>query len=117
VGPYLVGRQLLARAPEEALPHLRRACDDDAPPPGPGARPDAGALPPLYERECRRMVAEAAYRLGDFARARASLTLLASEAETEAEQARALDMRARVAWAESRRRGPIGASAAEVPAR
>ena len=106
VGPYLLGRQLLARAPEEALPYLRRACDERAPP-GPVARADAGALPPLFERECRRMVAEAAYRLGDFARARAALTLLSSEAETEAEAQRALDMRSRVAWAASRRRGPI----------
>ena len=56
------------------------------------------------------MVAEAAYRLGDFERARAALTLLAGEAEGEAEQLRALDMRARVAWAASRRRGPIAAA-------
>ena len=54
------------------------------------------------------MVAEAAYRLGDFGRARAALTLLAGEAEGEAEQLRALDMRARVEWAASRRHGPVG---------
>jgi hypothetical protein len=107
VGPYLVGRQLLGRAPSEALPYLRRACDDEAPLP---ARATADALPPLFERECRRMVAEVAYRMGDFDRARAALTLLAGEAEGEAEQLRALDMRARVAWAASRRRGPIAAA-------
>jgi hypothetical protein len=106
IGPYLLGRQLLGRAPEEALPFLRRACDDEAPLP---ARADAAALPPLFERECRRMVAEAAYRLGDFERARAALTILAGEAEGEAEQLRALDMRARVAWAASSRHGPVGA--------
>jgi hypothetical protein len=106
VGPYLLGRQLLGRAPAQALPFLRRACDDEAPLPG---RAADDALPPLYERECRRMVAEAAYRLGDFERARAALTLLAGEAESEAEQLRALDMRARVAWASSRRHGPVGA--------
>ncbi|HSZ84247.1 MAG TPA: hypothetical protein VLA14_18305 [Polyangia bacterium] len=111
LGPYLLGRQLLARAPEQALPYLRRACDDEAP----GARPDAGALPPLFARECRRMVAEGAYRLGDFGRARAALTLLANEADSEAEQLRAADMRARVAWAAARRRGPIGGAPAGSP--
>jgi hypothetical protein len=105
IGPYLLGRQLLARAPEQALPFLRRACDDQAAP----ARGDVDALPPLFERECRRMVAEAAYRLGDFDRARNALTILAGEADGEAEQLRALDMRARVTWAASRRHGPIGA--------
>jgi hypothetical protein len=105
VGPYLLGRQLLGRDPAQALPFLRRACDDTAPL---GAREEAGALPPLFERECRRMIAEADYRLGDFERARAALTLLASEAEGEAERLRALDMRARVAWAAARRRGPVG---------
>jgi hypothetical protein len=104
VGPYLLGRQLLGRAPEQALPFLRRACDEEAPAPGRAA----DALPPLFERECRRMVAEAAYRLGDFERARGVLTLLAGEAEGEAEQLRALDMRARVDWAAARRQGPIG---------
>ena len=104
VGPYLLGRQLLARAPEQALPFLRRACDDEAPLP---ARADADGLPPLFERECRRMVAEAAYRLGDFARARVALTILAGETDGDAERLRALDMRARVMWAASRRHGPV----------
>ncbi len=104
VGPYLLGRQLLPRAAEQALPFLRRACDDEAPLP---TRADADALPPLFERECRRMLAETAYRLGEFARARAALTLLAGETESEAEQLRALDMRERVAWAASRRHGPV----------
>jgi hypothetical protein len=105
VGPYLLARQLLGRAPAQALPYLRRACGDEAPPPGDAA---PGALPPLFERECRRLVADAAYRLGDFERARVALTILADEAGGEAERLRALDMRARVAWAASRRQGPIG---------
>jgi tetratricopeptide (TPR) repeat protein len=109
LGPYLVGRQLLARAPEQALPFLRRACDDDVAP-SPRKR-EADALPPLFERECRRMVAEAAYRLGDFERARVALTRLAAEADDDAEQLRALDMRARVTWAAGRRAGPVGAPA------
>jgi hypothetical protein len=109
VGPYLLGRQLLGRAPEESLPLLRRACDDEAPLP---VRAGDDALPPLFERECRRMIAEAAYRLGEFERARAALTLLAGEAEGEAEQLRALDMRARVTWVASRRRGPVTSAGA-----
>jgi hypothetical protein len=107
IGPYLVGRQLLTRAPAQALPYLRRACDDDDEP-ARGAKPDPEALPPLFERECRRMVAEAAYRLGDFERARVALMRLASEADDDAERLRALDMRARVTWAAARRTGPVG---------
>jgi hypothetical protein len=109
VGPYLLGRQLLGRAAEQALPFLRRACDDEAPVP---AGTGADALPPLFEHECRRMIAEAAYRLGEFERARAALTILASEAEGEAERLRSLDWRARVMWAASRRRGPAGGAQA-----
>jgi hypothetical protein len=109
VGPYLLGRQLLSRAAEEALPFLRRACDDEAPLP---SRAADDALPPLFERECRRMIAEAAYRLGEFERARAAQGLLAGEAEGEAEQLRALDMRARVTWASARRHGPAGGARA-----
>jgi hypothetical protein len=109
VGPYLLGRQLLGRAPEQALPFLRRACDEEAPMPARvGQRENDDALPPLFEHECRRMIAEAAYRLGEFERARAALTILAGESEGEAEQLRALDMRARVMWAASRRHGPAG---------
>jgi hypothetical protein len=44
-----------------------------------------------------------------------ALTLLANEADSEAEQLRAADMRARVAWAEARRRGPIGGAPAGSP--
>ncbi len=110
LGPYLLGRQLVARAPAQALPFLRRACDDDTPARAPNARAgrDDGALPPLFVRECRRMVAEAAYRLGDFPRARLALTRLAGEADTDAERLRAVDTLARVSWAASRRRGPVG---------
>jgi hypothetical protein len=107
-GPYLVGRQLLSRSPAQALPFLRRACDDDPRPPA--AKPDGTELPPLFERECRRMVAEAAYRQGDFERARVALTRLAAEADDEAERLRALDLRARVDWASERRSGAVGSA-------
>ena len=49
LGPYLVGRQLLARDPARALPHLARACDDGGP----------STLPPEFVRECRRMIVDA----------------------------------------------------------
>jgi hypothetical protein len=93
VGPYLVGRQLLQRDPARALPHLARACEE---PPSPAA---AASLPPEFLRECRRMLADAGYRIGDFARARSALQRLAADATGEAERLRALDMRARVDWA------------------
>jgi hypothetical protein len=104
LGPYLVGRQLLGRDPAQALPFLRRGCDDE-----PAGRPPEGALPLSFRQECRRMTAEAAYRLGEFPLARATLTALANEAESEAERLRAQDMLARAVWAASRRHGPVGA--------
>ena len=103
LGPYLVGRQLLSRDPAHALPALARACGDDQA----GATPGQGALPPEFERECRRMIADAAYRMGDFARARAALARLSVDA-TEADRLRALDMRARVDWVGARRTGAAG---------
>jgi hypothetical protein len=96
LGPYLTGRQLLSRDPARALPHLARACADGTP-----------ALAPEFIRECRRMIVEAAYRTGDFARARTALVQMVSDASGEADRLRALDMRARVDWAASRRAGPV----------
>jgi tetratricopeptide (TPR) repeat protein len=108
LGPYLVGRQLLGRDPAHALPYLRRACeeDDDAP-----ALHNAPPLPPDFLRECRRMIVEAGYRVGDFPRARAALRRLVAKADTEAERLRSLDMEQRIAWLERTRTrvGPAGA--------
>ncbi len=104
LGPYLVGRQLLGRDASRALPQLTRACGDD----GAGELAARPPLPPDLERECRRMIADGAYRVGDFARAREALARLAADA-TEADRLRALDMRARVDWAAARRSGPVGA--------
>ena len=89
LGPYLVGRQLLGAR-------------SGARPPPPGARlrrRRPSTLPPEFLRECRRMIVDAAYRVGDFARARAALERLAADATGEADRLRALDMRARVDWA------------------
>jgi hypothetical protein len=101
LGPYLIGRQLLARDPARALPHLARACDDGE-----------VHLPPEFVRECRRMIVDAAYRIGDFPRARAALDRAVAEASGEADRLRALDMRERVDWAAGRRAGPV---AGETP--
>jgi hypothetical protein len=57
------------------------------------------------------MTADAAYRTGDFPRARAALEREAADASGEADRLRALDMRARVDWAAHRRAGPVGAAA------
>jgi len=100
LGPYLVGRQLLARDPARALPHLARACDS-----GPTT------LAPEFLRECRRMLVDAAYRMGDFPRARTALERLAADATGEADRLRALDLRARIDWAASRRSGPVAGDA------
>ena len=106
LGPYLVGRQLIGRDAARALPQLTRACGDDQLTADP---PEHATLAPEFERECRRMIADAAYRVGDFARARQALARLSVDA-TEADRLRALDMRARVDWAAGRRSGPVGAA-------
>jgi hypothetical protein len=98
LGPYLLGRQLLSRDPARALPYLARACE------GESAQAAPSSLPPEFVRECRRMIADAGYRVGDFARARAALERLSTDATSESERLRALDMRARVDWAKGTRR-------------
>ena len=104
-GAVPVGRQLLGRDPARALPHLARACgEDDVAPPLPAS---ARLLPPEFVRECRRMTADAAYRVGDFPRARTALERLAADAVGEADRLRALDMRARVDWVAGRRSGAV----------
>lgn len=100
LGPYLIGRQLVARDPRHALAALSRACGDPAPTPGPHP------LPPEFVRECLRMTAEAGYRAGAFPQARTALERLSTGAITEADRLRALDMRARVDWAAGRRASP-----------
>ncbi len=101
LGPYLIGRQLLVRDAAHALPYLQRACGDGEPAPTADE-----ALPPEFVRECRRMTAEAAYRGGDFPRARAAAQALVASADREAERASARDMIERIAWAERQPRAP-----------
>jgi hypothetical protein len=104
LGPYLIGRQLLGRDPARALPHLTRACSVDV---GDGPPASPSALPPEFLRECRRMIVDASYRVGDFARARIALDRLAADASGEADRLRALDWRERVDWAARQRNGPV----------
>jgi tetratricopeptide (TPR) repeat protein len=103
LGPYLIGRQLLSRDAAHALPYLQRACGET---PGAAAPAADEALPPDFVLECRRMTAEAAYRAGDFAHARAAAQSLATTSEREAERASARDMLERIAWAERQPRAP-----------
>ena len=100
LGPYLVGRQLLGRDPAQALPYLRAACEEDDVPRG---RATVPPLPDDFLRECRRMIVDAGYRVGDFARARGALRRLLADAETEAERLRGRDMEERLTWAEQHR--------------
>lgn len=103
LGPYLIGRQLLLRDAAHALPYLQRACGDT--PGAPTPAPDE-TLPPEFMRECRRMTAEAAYRVGDFPRARGAALSLIAGSDREAERASARDMVERIAWAERQPRAP-----------
>ena len=103
LGPYLIGRQLLSRDAAHALPYLQRACGETAGAPAPAADE---ALPPDFVHECRRMTADAAYRVGDFAHARAAAQSLVASSERAAERASARDMLERIAWAERQPRAP-----------
>jgi len=103
LGPYLIGRQLLLRDAARALPYLQRACGDGAGATAPAADE---ALPADFGRECRRMTADAAYRVGDFPRARAAAQALIASTDREAERASARDMIERIAWAERQPHAP-----------
>lgn len=97
LGAYLLGRQLLHRDAKVALPLLEVAC------PLAGGPTKAIPLSPLFLRECHRMVADAAFRDGDLARARVAWQRLREDGETEAERLRASDFLERIAWEERRR--------------
>ena len=100
LGPTWSGASSWVAIRARALPHLARACDDGE-----------SKLPPEFLRECRRMIVDAAYRIGDFPRARAALDRAVVEANGEADRLRALDMRERVDWAAGRRVGPVAGDA------
>jgi len=103
LGPYLVGRQLATRDPLLALPYLRNACEPDAPPARADATaPGSEALGQDFVRECLRMTALAAFKLGDLQRSQAAASALRRSAADEAERLRADDFLARIAWRRSK---------------
>jgi len=104
LGPYLIGRQLATRDPLLALPYLRNACEPDAASARAGGTEPAGAevLGQDFARECLRMTALAAFKLGDLQRSQAAAAALRRSATDEAERLRADDFLARIAWRRSK---------------
>jgi hypothetical protein len=94
LGPYLVGRQLVNRDAKLALPQLAAACPFVAP-------PKRVPLEGIFFKECRRLLGEAAYLVGDFSTAREAQTWLAWHAERESDRLRANDFLQRIAWKDS----------------
>jgi len=100
LGPYLVARQLAWRAPRQALPLLARAC------PLTGASPARIPLTPPFLRECRRLIADTAFRAGDLPTSRTAtqrLATAAAAAANEAELLRTGDFLERITWEEGQR--------------
>ncbi|HEY8927085.1 MAG TPA: tetratricopeptide repeat protein [Polyangia bacterium] len=104
LGPYLIGRQLAMRDPLLALPYLRNACEQGAGGAGPAGQAPAGGqtLGEDFVRECLRMTALAAFKLGDLQRSQAAAMALRRSAADEAERLRADDFLARIAWRRSK---------------
>jgi hypothetical protein len=94
LGPYLVGRQLVNRDAKLALPQLAAACPFVAP-------PKRVPLEGIFFKECRRLLGEAAYLVGDLSTAREAQTWLARHAERESDRLRANDFLQRIAWKNS----------------
>jgi hypothetical protein len=98
LGPYLIGRQLINRDSRLAFTTLLQAC------PVPGdrsARTMPVPLPPLFERECWRLVGHSAYRAGLYENARAAWRATLSESGNEAGKLRAKDWLERLDWAQA----------------
>jgi hypothetical protein len=93
LGPYLLGKQLLARDAKLAQPLFAEACRDD------NAREPA--LEPVLLKECKRALGESAYLAGDLTTSRAAFTWLVDHADYEVERARARDFLRRIAWKNS----------------
>jgi tetratricopeptide (TPR) repeat protein len=96
LGPYLLARQLAGRDAQLTMAALAPACPDG----GPSAL--ATPLPPLFQRECTRLMAETAFRGGDRPASRAAFQRVRDEATTEADRLRAQDWLERIAWEERR---------------
>jgi tetratricopeptide (TPR) repeat protein len=99
LGAYLIGRQLAARDPKLALPYLADACpliDSHL----------TFSMDAIFQKECRRLLAETAYLAGDLAAARWWFGWLSERADLEADRLRATDFLQRVQWKESAPRLP-----------
>lgn len=96
LGPYLMGRQLSWRDPKLALAPLAEACPVD----GTTGRPIP--LPPIYLKECHRLLGETAFRAGNLAQSRTLYQRLQTQATNEADRLRASDFLERIAWEENR---------------
>ncbi len=95
LGPYLLGRQLVARDPVLALAQLDKACPDEAR----AALPIA--LEPVFQRECWRLRGESAYRAGKFDLAAQAWMQAEALAARLADRLRARDALARITWAKA----------------
>ncbi len=99
LGPYLVGRQLVWRDPRLGLQLLTRACPQNA------AATAKVPLPGAFERECWRLVGDAAFRAGDLPLARVAFARIKDRAVGQADAMRADDFIERIAWEEKRLQG------------
>ncbi|MDX2020599.1 MAG: hypothetical protein SF187_10180 [Deltaproteobacteria bacterium] len=98
LGPYLLGRQLLNRDPTLAFTTLQQACPESGDRSG---KPMAIPLPPLFQRECWRLVGQSAYRAGLYENARAAWRAALSESGSESGRLRAKDWLERLDWAQA----------------
>jgi tetratricopeptide (TPR) repeat protein len=94
LGPYLMARQLAWRDARLALPLAARACGPDL---------EGSPLEAVFQRECLRMTADAAFRSGDLATSRSAIERLSAQADNEAERLRAADFLERIAWEQAGR--------------
>jgi hypothetical protein len=91
LGPYLVGRQLVARDPALAVGVFGEACGGDA---GDKRVP----LDALFTKECRRLLGESAFLARDLPAAQAAFSWLEAHAERQSDRLRAQDFLHRIAW-------------------
>jgi predicted negative regulator of RcsB-dependent stress response len=95
LGSYLLGRQLVSRDPVLAFTTLQQACPEEG---DAGVNPLTTPLPPLFVRECLRMLGQSAYLAGAYENARAAWLQSLRLANSEAERLRAADFLERINW-------------------
>ena len=95
LGAYLLGRQLVSRDPALAFTTLQQACPETG---DTTIKLLATPLPPLFVRECLRMLGQSAYLAGAYENAHAVWQQSLRQSTNEAERLRALDFLERIAW-------------------